>query len=586
MMKARLFFVLSWIIIFQLLSSSVIGQNNEKLIEGRAVWASPTGIAYNDSVLQNFIAHCKRAHINLIVLLVKYTDKQVYYHSKQFPESVAEQFRDYDPLAAVIREAHKAGIRVHAWLCDFTASPDGPIMKEHPEWAARNPDGKIPSEVEMLGGGRRYFLNWMCPARRPGYTDQWLLPMIEEIVANYDVDGIHHDYVRYPGDVAPDGYCFCDYCLEDMIKYAHFYYETFPQKRFDITPTLPNFIANWWSDPTVKPGGWDTWDRRRKAEYLLKGSFIQSGPTDLDYFFYTYRTDAIKRFVRQAWERASAIKPDIEMSAAVFKNPIASGRFIGQRWTDFAPWIDIMMPMVYRSHFPPLDYDTFLKQLEEYARYETRWANGKVHLSIGLDVHYIFNEERLFISEGLAALDSLKQATSDHKAMLIQKMQDSYSVVKDHLGQVAPELEKTLTTLLANFKGDENQTTQLRSLLQRLQKDPPNDYYPKEKLRRAIETVRRAGAKGIVIFNARGLTDRKLWPVLEEMFAEPSIDPNLVSSVAEMSIINLKKMQAEISSLKKKNYLLLISTVVLFVGLVFTIWRKQSTRESSNHKRH
>jgi len=25
----------------------------------------------------------------------------------------------------------------------------------------------------------------MCPARRPGYTDEWLLPMIEEIVRDY-----------------------------------------------------------------------------------------------------------------------------------------------------------------------------------------------------------------------------------------------------------------------------------------------------------------------------------------------------------------------------------------------------------------
>lgn len=575
-MRAWLFFVSSWIVIFQLLSSAVFGRNNAKLMEGRAIWASPTGIAYNDSVLQDFIDHCKRANINLIVLLVKYTDKQVYYHSKKFPESVAEQFREYDPLAAVIREAHKAGIRVHAWLCDFTASPDGPVMQSHPEWAARNPDGRIPSEVEMLGGGRPYHLNWMCPARRPGYTDQWLLLMIEEIVANYDVDGIHHDYVRYPGDVAPDGYCFCDYCLEDMLKYAHFYYESFPQRRFDITPTLPNFVANWWSDPTVKPEGWDTWDRRRKAEYLLKGSFIQGGPADLDYFFYTYRTDAIKRFVREAWERASAIKPDIEMSAAVFKNPIASGRFIGQRWTDFAPWIDIMMPMVYRSHFPPLDYDTFLKQLEEYTKYETSWADGKVHLSIGLDVHYIFNEERLFVSEGLAALDSLSHGQTNKKMAFIQKIQERYSKVQDHLRQVAPDLENKITGLLTNFKGAEEEINQLKSWLQELQKTPPEDYYPKEKLRKAIEAVRRAGAKGIVIFNARGLTDRKLWPVLEEMFAEPSVDPNLVNSVAEMSIVNLKNMRNEINSLKQKNYLFLTITLVLLIGLVFVTLRKKS----------
>ena len=40
---------------------------------------------------------------------------------------------------------------------------------------------------------------------------------------DYDVDGLHHDYIRYPGDVAPDRYCFCDWCLEDMNKQQNFF---------------------------------------------------------------------------------------------------------------------------------------------------------------------------------------------------------------------------------------------------------------------------------------------------------------------------------------------------------------------------
>ncbi len=156
---------------------------DQSLIEGRALWANAGSIA-NDSVAQAFVAHCKRANINLIVLLVEYTDRAVYYHSKKFPETVAPAFKEFDPLAAVIREAHKHGIRVHAWLCCFTQSDSGPVMQRHPEWAARNAEEKIPTEVEYLGGGRKYYINWMCPARRPGYTDQRLLPMIEEIVTN------------------------------------------------------------------------------------------------------------------------------------------------------------------------------------------------------------------------------------------------------------------------------------------------------------------------------------------------------------------------------------------------------------------
>ena len=61
--------------------------------------------------------------------------------------------------------------------------------------------------------------------------DQWLLPMIEELVADYAIDGIHHDYVRYCGDVAPDSYCFCDYCLKQIPRHALLQWETGPKER-------------------------------------------------------------------------------------------------------------------------------------------------------------------------------------------------------------------------------------------------------------------------------------------------------------------------------------------------------------------
>lgn len=543
---------------------------NGRLVEGRAVWANPARVATSDSAVRAFVELCKRANIQLIVMLTKFSDQRVYYHSKKFPETIAPAFRDFDPLAAMVREAHKAGIRVHAWVSSFTESPDGPVMQKHPEWAARNPDGQVTSEAESLAGGRKYFITWMCPARRPGYTDQWLLPMIEEIVANYEVDGIHHDYVRYPGDVAPDGYCFGDYCLEEMLKYAHFYYEAFPDTVYPIARTLPNLVANWWSDPTVKPAGWDEWSRRRKADFFLRGSFIRGGPADLDYFFYTFRQDQIKRFVREAWERASAIRPDIEISAAVFKNPIASGRFIGQRWTDFAPWIDIMMPMVYRSHFPARPFSTFLTHLKEYTRYEYRWAKNRVHLYMGLDVNYIFNEERFFPINSLAVLDSLQTAPASSRPRLVQALRNEFASIKTHLEKVAPEMAANYARLLKTFDGRSAEArNQLRNLLMILRNDPPQDYYPGAKVRQIIETVRQAGANGIVLFEAGLITRYKLWPVLEQVFAEPAIPPEALGLYPEMSIGTLKSLRQQLATFRiQRNLAIAAALLLVFIGLV------------------
>ena len=181
------------------------------------LWLHPGDAGRNQAEVAAFMDKAQDAHINTIVLLVK-SEIWLFYASKLFPEDVDSEYRNFDLLRAVTIEAHKRGMKVHAWLVDFVEGRDGYAFKHHPEWAAINPDGQTTAS-EMLGPHRPYSDVWMCPARRPGYTDQYLLPVIREIVTNYDVDGIHHDYVRYPGDVNPDGYCFCDYCLEHIEMY-------------------------------------------------------------------------------------------------------------------------------------------------------------------------------------------------------------------------------------------------------------------------------------------------------------------------------------------------------------------------------
>ena len=136
------------------------------------------------------------------------------------PGSRGARYREFDFPAVLIREAHARGIAVHAWFFDFAEGANSHVAQTHPEWLALSPDGK-PTTAEILRG-QPYRMAWMCPARRPGYTDQWLIPLIKEFAERYDVDAIHHDYVRYPGDLAPDTYCFCDYCLKHLPEYASY----------------------------------------------------------------------------------------------------------------------------------------------------------------------------------------------------------------------------------------------------------------------------------------------------------------------------------------------------------------------------
>jgi uncharacterized lipoprotein YddW (UPF0748 family) len=93
---------------------------------------------------------------------------------------------EYDPLAYVIEQAHQRDIAVHVWL---VAGPvgdgegPGPILTKHPDWAMIGPDGQ-----------QSHWLNYNRPDVR-----QFIGDLVLEIVRNYDVDGVHFDYTRYPG---------------------------------------------------------------------------------------------------------------------------------------------------------------------------------------------------------------------------------------------------------------------------------------------------------------------------------------------------------------------------------------------------
>jgi len=498
----------------------VLRAQEKRPFRERAMWVVPRDLGHSEESVRAFVEKCKRAHIDLLVLLVKGSGGRIFWHSQKFSEAIHPDWRDFDVLAALVKVAHEEGLRVHAWLCDFPEGEDSPAYKKHPEWAMINPEGQT-TLSERLGSGRPYRYVWMCPVRRPGYADQWLLPMMEELVTNYAIDGIHHDYIRYPGDVAPDSYCFCDYCLEAYLKYNHFYYEVYPDSVFVPRPILPRPEANWWKDYTVRPREWDRWTRQQKAHFILHGSSMPNGPSDLDYFFYEFRADAITQFVRESTERLRKIRPDIEISAAVFKNPMLSGRNIGQRWTDFAPWVDILMPMTYRSHFPG-SFETFLNLLTEYTRYQRKWAAGRSRVYTGITAHYLYMEEYGPIDSLLTRLTGLKEGQRKPGKGEIKALWYHFGKIRSHLARVAPGWEEKIKSYLSRIEEshfEPEAVDSLRTWLQRLKGDPPPGYYPEEKLIRAIEAVRRGGAEGIVIFASSHVEGKKLWGALEKAFS-------------------------------------------------------------------
>lgn len=93
----------------------------------------------------------------------------------------------YDPLRVAVEECHKRGMECHAWVVAF------PICKV----AVAKQLGKraLPSLHPELC--QRCGDQWMMDPGVPG-TAPYVANICKEIVQNYEVDGIHLDYIRYP----------------------------------------------------------------------------------------------------------------------------------------------------------------------------------------------------------------------------------------------------------------------------------------------------------------------------------------------------------------------------------------------------
>jgi len=93
----------------------------------------------------------------------------------------------YDPLKFAIDECHKRHMELHAWVVVFpgnsfrTAAALGrkALQKRVPELCMKTNDF------------------WMLNPGEPATAD-YLVHLCREIVDNYDVDGVHLDYIRYP----------------------------------------------------------------------------------------------------------------------------------------------------------------------------------------------------------------------------------------------------------------------------------------------------------------------------------------------------------------------------------------------------
>lgn len=170
--------------------------------EVRAVWMTTIGgldwprtyahtsrtIEKQKQELRDLLDRLQRANFNTILLQTRIRGTVIY-------PSIYEPWDGcmsgnpgtspgYDPLEFAIEECHKRGMECHAWIvCIPVGRPNGTgtknLKRKHPELIM-----KIDNEM------------FMQPEKKG--TADYIANICREIVHNYDIDGIHLDYIRYP----------------------------------------------------------------------------------------------------------------------------------------------------------------------------------------------------------------------------------------------------------------------------------------------------------------------------------------------------------------------------------------------------
>ncbi len=275
---------------------------NTSTTEIRAIWITRWDYK-NANDIKKIVENCAKYHLNMLIFQVRGSGT-VYYKSKIEPwaweltsSSVGTLGKDpgWDPLQVAVDEAHKHGLQLIAWLNTMPGwegdEPPPDTVKQlwntHPDWFMRDNTGAI-----MLPKGKDHgwyrFISPTIPA-----VQDYIRDIYVEVVKNYNVDGIHLDYIRYPGEIGEFSY---DSISLDLFK-----------KKFGVP-----------------------WTERRED-------------------WAQFRRDGVAAVVTKTYEAVTAINPKIEVTAAVIGNVNSA---MNTHYSSARQWfssgvMDITMPMSY-----------------------------------------------------------------------------------------------------------------------------------------------------------------------------------------------------------------------------------------------
>ncbi|MFC3747746.1 beta-galactosidase trimerization domain-containing protein [Paenibacillus sp. GCM10012306] len=145
---------------------------------------------------QQFQEMLKTGHVDSITIFSKC------HHGWAYHPTTANEMHphlDFDLLGAQIEAAHEIGVKTPVYL---SAGLDERLARKHPQWLIRNQQEVISWTGNFMTPGYHQF------CMNTPYLDV-LAQQVEEVVKNYDADGIFLDIVGVRE-------CYCQYCVAEI----------------------------------------------------------------------------------------------------------------------------------------------------------------------------------------------------------------------------------------------------------------------------------------------------------------------------------------------------------------------------------
>ena len=328
--------------------------------EVRALWVVRTTLTSPEKI-RTMVQSAKDNGFNTLIVQVRGRG-DAFYRSRLEPRAaeLKDQPSEFDPLALTLAEAKLRGLKVHAWLntsllANLDTLPTDPkhVYNRHPEWLAvprpvaaelykmspRDPNYR--ARIVEWSKANRGELEGVYTGPANPEVREHIYKIWMDVLKNYEVDGLHFDYVRL---ASPD----FDYSRTSLDKFRK------------------------WLEPKLSK------EDRSQLRQSLKLNPLAAPETYADKFG-EFQREQITMLVERIYRGVKKQKPQVTVSAAVFAN---HENAYARRFQDWRRWLsmgilDVACPMAYST-----DTAIFQKQIE-IATTSAHAAGRRVWAGIG-----------------------------------------------------------------------------------------------------------------------------------------------------------------------------------------------------------